>query len=64
MIAYYGGPLSKLINGTGILPMLKDAQSMQPDSPAVWFGLGRVTQADPGFADAYVRLGQIYRMKF
>jgi tetratricopeptide (TPR) repeat protein len=85
MIAYYGGPLSKLINGTGILPMLKDAQSMQPDSPGVWFGLGsfyslappivggdidkgigylqRVTQADPGFADAYVRLGQIYRIK-
>lgn len=40
MIAHYGGPLSKIINGIAILPNLKKAEKMQPDSAAVAFGLG------------------------
>ena len=40
MIAHYGGPFSKIINGTAILPNLKKADKMQPDSAAVAFGLG------------------------
>jgi tetratricopeptide (TPR) repeat protein len=85
MIAYFGGPLSKLINGTEVMPMLKNAAVLQPDSAGVSFGLGsfyfmapgiiggnidkgidylqKAVKADPLFADAYVRLGQAYRIK-
>ena len=40
MIASRGGPLSKLINGTAVLPNLKKAEKLQPDSAIVLFGLG------------------------
>ena len=40
MLAHYGGPLSKIANGTAVLPNLKKAQRLQPDSPGVLFGLG------------------------
>lgn len=40
MIAHYGGPVSKVVNGRSVLPYLKKAESLQPDSPAVLFGLG------------------------
>ena len=40
MIASRGGPLSKLLNGTQVLPNLKKAEALQPDSAAVLFGLG------------------------
>lgn len=85
MIASRGGPLSKLINGTVVLPNLKKAQMLQPDSQAVLFGLGsfyflapgiaggdidkaedylkKAIEVDPLFADAYVRLAQIYKVK-
>lgn len=85
MIAYYGGPLSKVINGTAILPSLKAAEKLQPDSPLVKYGLGnfyllapplvggdmekageylnKAIEIDPHFADAYVRLGQFYKIK-
>jgi Tfp pilus assembly protein PilF len=85
MIAHYGGPLSKLINGTAVLPNLKKAQVLQPNSAAVMFGLGsfyllapplaggnlgkaeeylkKAITIDPFFADAYVRLGQFYKIK-
>lgn len=83
MMAHYGGPLSKLVNGSAVFPNLKKAESLQPDSPAVLFGLGsfyflapavaggnkkkaldyleRAVRADPFFADANVRLAQVYR---
>jgi tetratricopeptide (TPR) repeat protein len=85
MIASSGGPLSKLINGTQVFPNLKKAEALQPDSPAVLFGLGsfyflapkvvggdlgkaveylqRAIEVDPLFADAYVRLAQVYNLK-
>ncbi len=40
MIAHYGGPLSKMVNGRGILPVLRKAEAMRPDSAEVLFGLG------------------------
>ncbi|MBM3248806.1 MAG: tetratricopeptide repeat protein [Candidatus Omnitrophica bacterium] len=40
MIAHYGGPLSKVVNGRSVLPYLKKAEKLRPDSPAVLFGLG------------------------
>jgi len=83
MLAHYGGPISKLANGRAVLPFLKKAEKLQPDSPAVLFGLGsfyflapgiaggnrvkarvyleRAVAGDPLFADAYVRLAQVYK---
>jgi len=85
MIAHYGGPLSKVINGTAVLPSLKAAERLQPESAGVKFGLGsfyllaptlaggnlekaeayfkKAIEIDPLFADAYVRLGQFYKIK-
>lgn len=85
MIAHYGGPLSKVINGTAVLPNLKKAKALQPDSPGVLFGLGsfyllaphlaggnrqlaegylqKSINADPFFADPYVRMAQLYKLK-
>jgi tetratricopeptide (TPR) repeat protein len=40
MIAHYGGPLSKAINGTQVLPILKKVQNIRPESPELLFGLG------------------------
>lgn len=40
MIAHYGGPISKLINGMAVFPNLKRAEEFQPDSSQVLFGLG------------------------
>lgn len=50
MIAHYGGPISKLINGTAVLPALKKARDLQPHSPAVFFGLGSFYLLAPGIA--------------
>ncbi len=85
MIAHYGGPLSKVINGTAVLPSLKAAERLQPESAGVKFGLGsfyllaptlaggdleraevylkKAIEIDPLLADAYVRLGQLYKVK-
>ena len=81
MLAYYGGFLSKAIDGLAVKSNLDKAQRLQPNSPAVLFGLGsfyllapsiaggnkakaqnylnQAIKADPYFADAYVRLGQL-----
>ncbi len=40
MIARYGGPLSKVLNGTAVFPLLKKAESLQPDCAEVLFGPG------------------------
>jgi len=40
MIAHYGGPLSKIINGTAVFPALKKAEKLKPDDAAVLFGIG------------------------
>lgn len=40
MIAHYGGPISKIINGRAVMPYLKEAKKLQPDSPSVLYGLG------------------------
>jgi len=40
MIAHYGGPVSKAINGAGVLKHLNIIQKIAPDSPVVNFGLG------------------------
>jgi tetratricopeptide (TPR) repeat protein len=40
MIAHYGGPLSKAINGAGVFKHLGIIQKLAPDSAVVNFGLG------------------------
>ncbi|MBU1124964.1 MAG: tetratricopeptide repeat protein [Candidatus Omnitrophica bacterium] len=40
MIAHYGGPLSKILNGRMVLPYLRKAERIDPESSAVLFGLG------------------------
>ncbi|MBM3244104.1 MAG: tetratricopeptide repeat protein [Candidatus Omnitrophica bacterium] len=62
MIAHYGGPLSKAVNGLAVKPNLDKAQRLQPQSPAVLFGLGSyyflapvVAGGDKVKAEAYLR---------
>lgn len=40
MIAHYGGPLSKVINGRSVMPYLQKAKKIDPNSPIVHFGFG------------------------
>lgn len=40
MLAHYGGPLTKVTHGLGVLTYLKKAQSLQPDNAGVSFGFG------------------------
>jgi len=40
MIANRGGPIAKVLNGLQVLPNLKKAVQLQPDSAEVLFGLG------------------------
>jgi tetratricopeptide (TPR) repeat protein len=54
MIAHYGGPLSKAINGTAVMPNLRRAERLQPDSPGVLFGLGSFYLLAPRFAGGNV----------
>lgn len=85
MIAHYGGPISKIINGAAVFPALEAAQRLIPEYPGVYYGLGsfyllapevigkdldkakeyleKAIKADPFFADAYVRLAQVYQLK-
>jgi tetratricopeptide (TPR) repeat protein len=54
MIAHYGGPLSKAINGIAVMSNLRKAERLQPDSPGVLFGLGSFYLLAPGFAGGNV----------
>jgi len=62
MIAHYGGPLSKLINGTAAKPNLDKAEELQPNSAGVLFGLGsfyllapRIVGGDKVKSEAYLK---------
>lgn len=50
MIADQGWVFSKLLRGTKVLPYLKKAQKLQPDSAGVLFGLGSFYLLAPHFA--------------
>jgi tetratricopeptide (TPR) repeat protein len=84
-IAHFGGPFSKVINGTAVFSNLKKAEKLQPESAAVKYGLGsfyllapgfvggnlllaeeylkKSVELDPLFANAYVRLAEVYGAK-
>ncbi len=40
MIAHYGGPISKIINGRSVMPYLQKAKKIDPDAGPVLFGFG------------------------
>jgi len=63
MIAHYGGPISKLVNGTVVLGYLKKAQSLQPDSPVVAFGLGSFYLLAPTLAGGDLDKAETYLNK-
>ncbi|MFA5231958.1 MAG: tetratricopeptide repeat protein [Candidatus Omnitrophota bacterium] len=85
MLAHYGGIFSKAIDGLAVKTNLDKAQKLQPDSPAVLFGLGsyyllapviaggnkdkaeeylnKALVVDPFFADVYVRLAQLAKIR-
>ncbi|MBP7088430.1 MAG: tetratricopeptide repeat protein, partial [Candidatus Omnitrophica bacterium] len=63
MIASRGGPISKLINGTQVLPHLKKAESFQPNSPEVLFGLGNFYFLAPHIAGGDLQKALDYLIK-
>jgi len=61
MIAHYGGPISKIINGAPIFSELKKAERLKPLDPAVLFSLGsfylfapKIAGGDKTRAEAYL----------
>jgi len=50
MLAHYGGLFSKAIDGLAVKTNLDKAQKLQPDSPAVLFGLGSYYLLAPAIA--------------
>jgi tetratricopeptide (TPR) repeat protein len=60
MIAHYGGPLSKAINGTSVMPNLRKAEKLQPDSPGVLFGLGSFYLLAPVIAGGDIDRAKTY----
>jgi len=50
MIAHRGGPVVKLIHGTQVLPNIKRAQKLLPNSAMAYFGLGAFYLLAPSIA--------------
>jgi tetratricopeptide (TPR) repeat protein len=63
MIAEEGGVMSKLIQGTHVLPLLRRAERLQPDSVGVLFGLGSFYLMAPSFAGGDKDKGLVYLEK-
>jgi len=60
MIAHYGGPLSKVINGTAVVPNLRKAENLQPNSAAVKFGIGSFYLLAPTIAGGDLNKAEKY----
>lgn len=63
MIAHYGGPLSKIINGPAVLPMLKKAQRLSPQYAGVFFGLGSFYLLAPKISGGNINKAENYLKK-
>ncbi|MFA5276219.1 MAG: hypothetical protein WC417_04945 [Candidatus Omnitrophota bacterium] len=63
MIAHYGGPISKAINGAQVMPNLRRAQSLEPESAGVLFGLGSYYFLAPGIIGGDLNKAQDYLKK-
>ena len=63
MIAHYGGPVSKLINGAVVYPNLQKAQRLQPETAGVKYGLGAFYLLAPVFAGGDIKKAEQYLIK-
>jgi len=63
MIAHYGGPFSKLVNGTAVLPNLRKAEKLKANLPGVLFGLGSFYLIAPPFVGGDVDSAEKYLRK-
>jgi len=62
MIAHFGGPFAKAFNGPSVLPNIKKAERLKPNTPGVLFGLGsfyflapRIIGGDLGKAESCLK---------
>ena len=62
MLAHYGGPFSKLVNGLAVKSNLDTAQKLQPNAAGVLFGLGsfyllapRIAGGNPDKSETYLK---------
>lgn len=63
MIAHYGGPLSKIVNGLRVKSNLDKAEKLQPNSPGVLFGLGSYYLLAPAIAAGDKNKAELYLKK-
>ncbi|MBI5874179.1 MAG: tetratricopeptide repeat protein [Candidatus Omnitrophica bacterium] len=63
MLAYYGGPLSKTIDGLASAPALKKAQKLRPNDPFVLFGVGSYHLLAPVVAGKDLKKAEEYLKK-
>lgn len=63
LIAHWGGPLSKVFNGTVVLSYLRKAESLQPDSAGVLLGMGSFYLLAPTIAGGDLEKAQVYLNK-
>ncbi|MFH1354820.1 MAG: tetratricopeptide repeat protein [Candidatus Omnitrophota bacterium] len=63
MIAHYGGPLSKAVNGTAVMPYLRKAERLQSDNAGVMFGLGSFYLLAPALAGGDLDKAEQYYKK-
>ncbi|MBU2102902.1 MAG: hypothetical protein ABH865_04185 [Candidatus Omnitrophota bacterium] len=63
MLAHYGGPIAKVTQGTRVFSMLKKAESFQPFSSGVYFGLGSFYFLAPFFVGGNIDIAAEYFIK-
>ncbi|HNQ49817.1 MAG TPA: hypothetical protein PLP56_01080 [Candidatus Omnitrophota bacterium] len=60
MIAHFGGPMSRIINGIIVMPTIQRAQMLKADSPEVLFGFGCYYLLAPRGLGKNIRLAKYY----
>jgi len=63
MIAHYGGPISKIINGTAVFPALEKARKLFPEYPGVYYGFGSFYLLAPSAMGANIDKAKEYLEK-
>ncbi|MFA5337772.1 MAG: tetratricopeptide repeat protein [Candidatus Omnitrophota bacterium] len=63
MIAHYGGPISKIINGTAVFPALDTAKNLLPEYPGVYYGFGSFYLLAPEVIGGDINLAKKYLEK-
>ncbi|MDD4955651.1 MAG: hypothetical protein PHP17_06400, partial [Candidatus Omnitrophica bacterium] len=60
MIAHYGGPISNIINCSAVFQALETAQSLMPEYPGVYYGLGSFYLLSPEMVGRDINKAQEY----